>query len=1105
MSFVRVSRQRQRFNSGSTKGRRKPKPKPEPPPWDDTTSDLSVHKATEEEIKHRHEVHQSKNLDVIRLENQKMMIQRARARPKTPTTVDKRKAALLREVLYDHSQLQDILSKSDRVMAVVRDLFGDDPKISLLDTGGSFVVRHQCLTPRQSTLYSTGILCTNSIRIVHSSPFGRLQTSKISSMMFNNSSNPGLPTEETFAAEFHSILSCYKWHLTNNFSVLQANEACSAYEDLVRLRTETEVIFLLMGFLIIVTNSVLLLGIIGARELHKPIYFFLANLAVSDFCAGAGLLYRAVGSAPGRCPTRTGIFAGICLNSLINPIATLLRTSDLRKAIWDKVTGVHQTIIRVIRGNRAHPQEDQAGTGDAPNLQRYTGFPNVTKAPDNPSGSGPVIEPPEQPTQLSMLSQSIMDQSALNEVDTEREQGETGDEQSLSQQFESRLDLQRFRRFLELERQQDSALRQQDSTLRQQDSTISTIPGEQQGQQGAVTSTMLQGGPSHQVDSSNPGRTVNRSYTQPTAVTTQTPVRDGDSSTLTNQAINDTARVNRTMSRTGAADQTDLSSLSLTKLDQLKQVMDNLESEIADYEQQAGMPTPPPPQQHKSPTLRGYTTSLLEAITRLTRHIKESESQLRSEATLRHHLMEEIAEQRALVDVLTADIISTQEQYTVLRAEFDQYRTKSEEQINYLKHTLYAVMKGSGNRSVDGSTGMSTQSFVPSDSSDPSTAPKTVPTHLQPLQPAVLLSPPRQRNHRAAQQQPAPEQSVPTSLADLHQRVSEVYRTMGKAPSTTTPTTTAAIVISQPTEVSVVERSRDSLGTSPLPHAQLYPGGTSGLVNGVVHVPPQQGFRTDSNAQQQFTDRQVSSKTGRPVPVLPPSPDLPVVSQGRRGSLEEQLSVLSQQHTQAQRRLQQMEQWRKATGASPQDGGVDQPAPSSESLHEEQVLQQQIDLLLHKHEEAQARLQGLVQQQQQISLDRQLNSAGSTGTASTSTEFTQLPTSLPSVTPPSSLPQGTHLPVSPPISPIPFTLGSTAPPQPVVTWGGAGREIRVSVPRVEDLELTATSTPSPHVGNNSVARSSLGSSRQSPIPVGIRPVSKGSTEDGWFALSSHVS
>ncbi|XP_066298290.1 spindle and centriole-associated protein 1-like isoform X2 [Branchiostoma lanceolatum] len=924
MSFVRVSRPRQRFNSGSAKGRRKPRPKPSPPPWDDTTSDLGVHKATDEEIQHRHEVHQSKNLDVIRMENQKMLIQRARARPKTPTTVEKRKAALLREVLYDHSQLQDVLSKSDRVMAVVRDLFGDDPK-------------------------------------------------------------------------------------------------------------------------------------------------------------------------------------------------------------------------------------------------RYTGFPNVTKAPDNPSGRGPVIEAPEQPTQLSMLSQSIMDQSALNEVDADREQEETGGEQTLSQQFESRLDLQRFRRFLELERQQDSTLRQQDSTLRQQnstlrqqDSTLSTIPGEQQGQQGAATSTMLQGGPSYQSDTSNPGRTVSRSQTQPTAVNTLTPVRDVDSSSLTNQAINDTGRVNRTRSRTGAADHTDLSSLSLTKLDELKQVMDNLEAEIADYEHQAGMTPPPPPQQHKSPTLRGYTTSLLEAITRLTRHIKESESQLRSEATLRHHLTEEIAEQRALVDVLTADIINTQEQYTVLRGEFDQYRAKSEEQINYLKHTLYAVMKASGNRSVDGSTDMSTQSFAPSDSSDPSTAPKTIPTHLQPLQPAVLLSPPRQRDQRAPQQQAA-AQPVPTSLADLHQRVSEVYRTMGKVPSTTTPTST--IVISQPTEVSVVDRSRDSLGTSPLLQSHLYTTGTAvpgvvngvvppqpglnhlyttdtavpGVVNGVVPpqpglnhlyttdtavpgvvngvVPPQPGLSSHSYGQQ-VTEAQGSSNSGRPVPVFRPSPDLSSVEgvrQGRRGSLEEQLSVLSQQHTQAQRRLQQMEQWRKVTGTSPQDAGAVPPSgdPSPEAIHEEQVLQQQIDLLLHKHEEAQARLQGLVQQQHQISLDRQLNSAGSTGTASTSTEFTQLPTSLPSVTPPSSLPQGNpHLPVSPPISPIPFTLSSTAQPQPVVTWGGAGREIRVSVPRVEDLELTATSTPSPHVGNSSVARSSLGSSKQSPTPVhpvGIRPVSKASTEDGWFALSSHVS
>ena len=30
---------------------------------------------------------------------------------------------------FFHSQLHDVLSKSDRMMAVVKDLFGDDPRV----------------------------------------------------------------------------------------------------------------------------------------------------------------------------------------------------------------------------------------------------------------------------------------------------------------------------------------------------------------------------------------------------------------------------------------------------------------------------------------------------------------------------------------------------------------------------------------------------------------------------------------------------------------------------------------------------------------------------------------------------------------------------------------------------------------------------------------------------------------------------------------------------------------------------------------------------------------------------------------------------------------
>eukprot|EP00058_Branchiostoma_floridae_P010380 XP_002595868.1 hypothetical protein BRAFLDRAFT_84236 [Branchiostoma floridae] len=114
--------------------------------------------------------------------------------------------------------------------------------------------------------------------------------------MFNNSSNPWMVTEGTPAPVFANLVSCYKWHLQNNTaSIAQANEACSMHEDLVRLGTETDIVFWLMGLLIIISNAVVLVGIIGTRELRRPIYFYLANLAVTDVFAGIGLLYRTVG------------------------------------------------------------------------------------------------------------------------------------------------------------------------------------------------------------------------------------------------------------------------------------------------------------------------------------------------------------------------------------------------------------------------------------------------------------------------------------------------------------------------------------------------------------------------------------------------------------------------------------------------------------------------------------------------------------------------------------------------------------------------------------------------------------------------------------------
>eukprot|EP00058_Branchiostoma_floridae_P006832 XP_002592320.1 hypothetical protein BRAFLDRAFT_101264 [Branchiostoma floridae] len=102
--------------------------------------------------------------------------------------------------------------------------------------------------------------------------------------MFNNSSDPWKLTGETSAPEFVRLQPCYKWHLQNKtVTIAQADAACSMHEDLVRLGTGTEI--WLLGLLIIISNAVVFLGIIGTRELHRPIYIYLANLTMADIFA----------------------------------------------------------------------------------------------------------------------------------------------------------------------------------------------------------------------------------------------------------------------------------------------------------------------------------------------------------------------------------------------------------------------------------------------------------------------------------------------------------------------------------------------------------------------------------------------------------------------------------------------------------------------------------------------------------------------------------------------------------------------------------------------------------------------------------------------------
>ncbi|XP_042665553.1 spindle and centriole-associated protein 1 [Centrocercus urophasianus] len=99
--------------------------------WDSTVHDLTVHRATPEDILRRHEIHKSRNKALAHLELQEKALRRKWKKQKqlAPDSLEKRKLALMHEILSDQYDLQDVLKRSDQVMAVVKDWFGNAPRM----------------------------------------------------------------------------------------------------------------------------------------------------------------------------------------------------------------------------------------------------------------------------------------------------------------------------------------------------------------------------------------------------------------------------------------------------------------------------------------------------------------------------------------------------------------------------------------------------------------------------------------------------------------------------------------------------------------------------------------------------------------------------------------------------------------------------------------------------------------------------------------------------------------------------------------------------------------------------------------------------------------
>ncbi|KAG7225027.1 hypothetical protein INR49_014482 [Caranx melampygus] len=126
MSFVRGGRPQQHC-----KGKKPVRPKKAAAPkreWVSTVNDLSVHKLTPAELNHRHEIHKSHNKVAAQWELREKALKRRLRHEGSPAPLDHASLSIIREVFSDQMLLQDVLARSDRAMAVVKDLFGDAPR-----------------------------------------------------------------------------------------------------------------------------------------------------------------------------------------------------------------------------------------------------------------------------------------------------------------------------------------------------------------------------------------------------------------------------------------------------------------------------------------------------------------------------------------------------------------------------------------------------------------------------------------------------------------------------------------------------------------------------------------------------------------------------------------------------------------------------------------------------------------------------------------------------------------------------------------------------------------------------------------------------------------
>ncbi|KAJ0059587.1 hypothetical protein NL108_001966 [Boleophthalmus pectinirostris] len=349
--------------------------------------------------------------------------------------------------------------------------------------------------------------------------------------------------------------------------------------------------------------------------------------------------------------------------------------------------------------------------GDAP--RRQTGHPSVTMAPNCSSDSVlPVFQQPDPPTELSLLSQSLMDPQALNEIGY-------SDEDVCDQNYDviRRTNIHKIK-----SRTTRKVVRKQTANSNSvTPKTVSRSPS-QQALNATVAVQRIRHSCSQGMES-NDGEFISQ-VLNPEHPTDQS----GSKSSV--------RKIKKCADRSSELDGSSFTSLSgdQPSLGLLQCMLGQVEADLDGFSPDT-IPTSDqclPPNRTKG--LTGFSVALVSTLGRVVHLFKQNQEKCHNAALERRLFEEELKKQRGLIDSLTVENTALREDILALKSHFQQKISEIEEKVD----TVVLVI---------GSTEMpcvpTQEPVIPAAELSRVAERDDVPQST----PVVLLSPPRQTDH----------------------------------------------------------------------------------------------------------------------------------------------------------------------------------------------------------------------------------------------------------------------------------------------------------------------------------------------------------------------